>query len=203
MKVLARGLVAVLSVLMLGIVAAGVGFLAVQKRHLRTELESRLLAIAQLKVSQIVQWRAERLAEATVQAESPFMSSAVDRWMESPTPELTESLRSRLSSFQRHYQYREALLTDLDGKVRLNARWSGILFTIVDRRIRATREMTELIRDFYGPEVFDTEIPTNARLGEAPRYGVDIFRHDPSSPGALAYRALAGEFLERLERLQG
>lgn len=94
-------------------------------------------------------------------------------------------------------------LRRLDGKVRLNARGSGILFTIVDRRIRATREMTELIRDFYGPEVFDTEIPINARLGESPRYGVDIFRHDPSSPGALAYRALAGEFLERMERLRG
>lgn len=89
----------------------------------------------------------------------------------------------------------------LDGRVRFRARGSRILFTIVDRRNRATREMTELIRDFYGDDVFRTEIPINVKLSEAPRSGRDILRFDPSSPGAESYRALAREFLETVSTL--
>jgi len=48
-----------------------------------------------------------------------------------------------------------------------------------------------------GPNLFETTIPRNVRLAEAPGFGQTIFEYDPRSKGSERYLALAGEFLKR------
>jgi len=78
----------------------------------------------------------------------------------------------------------------------------GILLTQVDRRSRATKEIIEVIRKHYKTVVFETEVPINTRLSEAPSFGKSIFQHDYTSSGAIAYQALAKEVLTKLNGAQ-
>ncbi|NCG19339.1 MAG: AAA family ATPase [Rhodobacterales bacterium] len=74
----------------------------------------------------------------------------------------------------------------------------GILLTMVDSRNRLSRDVMEQTREVFGAEVFDTVIPRNVRLGEAPSHGKSIIEYDPRSTGARAYSSLALELLGRL-----
>lgn len=73
----------------------------------------------------------------------------------------------------------------------------GILLTMVDRRTRLCRDVAEQLREVFGEEVFQTEIPRNVRLGEAPSFGKPVHSYDPLCRGAVAYTNLALEFLAR------
>ncbi len=75
----------------------------------------------------------------------------------------------------------------------------GILLTLCDYRLNATREIIELIRGHYKEKVFRVEIPGNVRLKEAPSFGKDIFSYAPGSTGAEAYRLLTSEVLGRIK----
>jgi chromosome partitioning protein len=95
----------------------------------------------------------------------------------------------------------ELLLTTANVRKRLNpdlAR-AGIIITMSDGRNRLCQEVENETRSVFGAEVFTTVIPRNVRLGEAPSFGKPIVEYDPRSRGAIAYRALARELLERLE----
>ncbi len=72
-----------------------------------------------------------------------------------------------------------------------------ILLTLVDRRTRLGREVCEQAREVFGDAVYDTEIPRNVRLGEAPSYGKPVHTYDPLCRGAIAYSELAAEVLRR------
>lgn len=73
----------------------------------------------------------------------------------------------------------------------------GILLTLHDKRNRLCRDVESQIREVFGGEVFDTVIPRNVRVGEAPSHGCPVLTYDPSSRGAQAYLALAQELLDR------
>lgn len=73
----------------------------------------------------------------------------------------------------------------------------GILLTMSDARTRLSQEVESNVRKHFGELVFDTVIPRNVRLAEAPSYGQPIFSYAPTSQGALAYQALAEEVLQR------
>lgn len=73
----------------------------------------------------------------------------------------------------------------------------GILLTLADYRLNATREIGELIRAHYGKIVFKTEIRGNVKLKEAPSFGKTIFDYDDRSSGAEAYRGVVKEVLRR------
>lgn len=74
---------------------------------------------------------------------------------------------------------------------------AGILLTMVDRRTRLCRDVCDQAREVFGEEVFDTEIPRNIRLGEAPSFGRPVHVYDPTCRGAIAYTRLAQELMRR------
>jgi chromosome partitioning protein len=74
----------------------------------------------------------------------------------------------------------------------------GIVLTLVDYRVPATREIVEIIRIHNRRGVFATEIPNDSRVMEAPSHGVPLASYAPRSRGAVAYRRLTAEILKRL-----
>ena len=74
---------------------------------------------------------------------------------------------------------------------------SGILLTLYDSRTRLANEVVEEVRRQFGDAVFNTVVPRNVRLSEAPSYGTPIAYYEALSTGAQAYEALAREVMER------
>jgi chromosome partitioning protein len=71
----------------------------------------------------------------------------------------------------------------------------GVVLTMYDRRVRITEQVAQEVRDFFGEKVFDTVIPRNVRLSEAPSFGQPIVLYDLLSPGAESYMELAKEVM--------
>ena len=74
---------------------------------------------------------------------------------------------------------------------------TGVVLTMYDGRTKLSQEVAEQVRDYFGEVAFKTVIPRSVRLSEAPSYGEPIEAFDPMSRGAIAYRQLGREFLER------
>ena len=66
-----------------------------------------------------------------------------------------------------------------------------------DMRITLQQQVAEQLKAHFGDKVFNTVIPRNVRLAEAPSYGLPGVVYDPSSRGAKAYLAFAQELLSR------
>jgi chromosome partitioning protein len=73
----------------------------------------------------------------------------------------------------------------------------GILLTMFDSRNNLSRQVKEEVKKHFNNKVFNTVIPRNIRLGEAPSHGLPIIMYDLHCAGAKAYIALADEFLVR------
>jgi chromosome partitioning protein len=74
---------------------------------------------------------------------------------------------------------------------------AGMLLTMHDSRTRLGRDVEREVRQHFPDLVFDTVIPRNVRIGEAPSYGLPVTHHDPHSAGAGAYFELAKEVAAR------
>lgn len=74
----------------------------------------------------------------------------------------------------------------------------GIVLTMVDRRNQLTRNVTDDVRAVMGDKVFETTIPRNIRLSEAPSHGLPALLYDSRCAGSEAYMALAIELLDRI-----
>jgi chromosome partitioning protein len=72
---------------------------------------------------------------------------------------------------------------------------AGMLLTMHDSRTRLGRDVEREVREHFPNLVFDTVIPRNIRVGEAPSYGLPVTHHDPHSTGAEAYFELAKELV--------
>ena len=73
----------------------------------------------------------------------------------------------------------------------------GVVMTMKDNRSNLVAQVSEEVKKFFGAKVFETYIPRNIRLAEAPSHGESIVTYDINSKGADAYLALAEEFLDR------
>ncbi|NTZ43523.1 ParA family protein [Altererythrobacter sp. SALINAS58] len=74
----------------------------------------------------------------------------------------------------------------------------GIVLTMFDRRNRLTDQVSDDVRDCLGPLVFESVIPRNVRLSEAPSHGMPALVYDHSCAGSRAYISLARELIGRL-----
>ena len=79
-------------------------------------------------------------------------------------------------------------------------RIEGILMTMFDIRTKLSVEVSQDVRQNFGKQVYQTSIPRNIKLSEAPSRGMSIFEYDVSSSGAKAYGDLTKELIKRNER---
>ena len=73
----------------------------------------------------------------------------------------------------------------------------GVLLTMYDARLNLSRQVAAEAREYFGAEVFETVVPRNVRLAEAPSFGKPIILYDVASVGAQAYMNVAKELLRR------
>ena len=73
----------------------------------------------------------------------------------------------------------------------------GVILTMKDSRSNLVAQVSQEIRRFFGQKVYETAIPRNIRLAEAPSHGEPIMIYDAKSKGAVAYLSLTEEFLHR------
>ena len=87
----------------------------------------------------------------------------------------------------------ELVRTSLNDRLRI----MGVLLTMYDARLNLSQQVAAEARSVFGRIVFETVIPRNVRLSEAPSFGKPIMLYDAFSTGASAYIALAKEIIER------
>jgi chromosome partitioning protein len=90
-----------------------------------------------------------------------------------------------------------ATVKRVQGSLNTHLSIAGILLTMYDDRTNLSRDVADEIRRHFADKVYETVVPRNIRLAEAPSHGLPIFQYDIKSRGAEAYLALAREFLRR------
>lgn len=75
---------------------------------------------------------------------------------------------------------------------------TGIIITMYNGRLNLSTQVLKELKRFYADKIFSESIPRNVRLSEAPSYGMPIEYYDKNSKGAIAYRAIAKELIEKI-----
>ena len=78
-----------------------------------------------------------------------------------------------------------------------NLEIQGVVLTMYDRRNNLSDQVADEVRAFFGNKVYNTVIPRNVRLSEAPSFGKPALLYDYRCPGSEAYIRLASEVLQR------
>jgi len=79
----------------------------------------------------------------------------------------------------------------------------GIVFTMYDGRNKLSQQVVETVRENYKGNIYETLIPRNVRLAEAPSHGMPITLYESSSTGADSYRKLAAEVMSKGDEING
>ncbi|SFG72220.1 ParA family protein [Oribacterium sp. WCC10] len=79
----------------------------------------------------------------------------------------------------------------------------GIVFTMYDSRNKLSQQVVETVRQNFQGNIYDTLIPRNVRLAEAPSHGLPITLYESSSTGADSYRKLAAEVMSKGDTIYG
>jgi chromosome partitioning protein len=144
-----------------------------------------------------------RLREALVSVEDKYEFIIVDcpPSLGLLTLNALTAARSLLVPIQCEYYALEGVTELLDTLARIRRLYNpsltiqGLLLTMYDERTNLSAAVAADLRDFYGQQVFETVIPRNVRLAEAPSYGKPIILYDSQSKGAEAYFQLTKEIL--------
>ncbi len=115
-----RRLTAFLTLVLLVLLAGGARFHHAQYVSLRHEVEQNLMAIAQLKVEQIADWRSERLDEAAEIMQRPMSAQQIAPWLADPRGATPEDLLTRFGVMQKYDRYYDILVVDAGGQVRVS-----------------------------------------------------------------------------------
>ncbi len=86
---------------------------------------------------------------------------------------------------------------NVQNKINPNLKIGGIFFTMYDSRTRLAQDVVMQVKAYFKDVVFNTIIPRNIRLSEAPSHGLPICKYDPSCVGARSYKQLAEEVIHR------
>ncbi len=78
----------------------------------------------------------------------------------------------------------------------------GVVLTMHDSRTNFSNEVADEVKNFFGPKVYETSIPRNIRVAEAPSHGKPILLYDLECPGSKAYIKLASEVIDRERELR-
>ena len=73
---------------------------------------------------------------------------------------------------------------------------TGVVMTMYDSRTRLSEQVIDEVKAYFPDKVYNTIIPRNVRLSEAPSYGKPIIDYDPECKGAIAYKNLTGEVVK-------
>jgi chromosome partitioning protein len=90
-----------------------------------------------------------------------------------------------------------ATIQRVQGSLNRHLQIAGILLTMYDDRTNLSKDVAQEIRSHFAGKVYETVVPRNIRLAEAPSHGLPIFQYDIKSRGAEAYLAVAREILRR------
>lgn len=85
----------------------------------------------------------------------------------------------------------------IQDRLNKNLEIDGIVFTMYDSRTNLSTEVVENVKENIHLHIYKTLIPRNVRLAEAPSYGIPIHMYDGKSAGAIAYKNLAQEVIEK------
>ena len=87
-------------------------------------------------------------------------------------------------------------------KQRLNPKIEieGLVFTMYDNRTNLSLQVVEEVKNFLPSKIYETKIPRNIRLGEAPSYGMPVIYYERTSKGAVSYLELAEEVIQRNQK---
>lgn len=87
----------------------------------------------------------------------------------------------------------------IKGKLNASLRIEGFLLTMYDARLRLANEIFEELKGHFGDMVFNTVIPRNIRISEAPSHGVPVTIYDPDCRGTASHIQLAREIIQRYQ----
>ncbi|MEW6349339.1 MAG: PAS domain S-box protein [Thermodesulfobacteriota bacterium] len=192
-----RWLIVTTGLTLLALLAGGSWFYRVQEQRLRQSAMEDLQAVAELKVRQIVQWRFERMMDAAVLVESPFLAEAVTRWLSDPQPDLAARILDRFRVVHLHLHCVDVMLTDAGGKVRLSLadRFSSVPEHAEEAVRQAFRQRRPVMTDLHtGPGGLPPHVDV-----VAPFFPPDGTEDRPS--GAIILQIDAQEFLYPLIQL--
>lgn len=108
-----------------------------------------------------------------------------------------------LITLQSEYYALEGLSHLMETVRNVRQRWkpeleiNGVILTMFDKRLVLSRDVAEEVSRHLGPVLYNTRIPRNVRLSEAPSYGKPVLLYDARSTGAMCYLSLAKEMLQR------
>ena len=89
-------------------------------------------------------------------------------------------------------------------KVNLNPilKIRGILLTMYDKRNKLSSQVEKEARDYFKNQVYETVIPRNVRLSEAPSHGVPVLIYDKNCPGSKSYFSFTSEFINQDRQIE-
>jgi PAS domain S-box-containing protein len=167
---------------------AGFYFYENQKKSVRQEKFEELRAISDLKLSLIVNWRKDRLSDAEVILETPFLEAYVGQlFAHQGAGEVKKEILEWMQSFQEHYQYHSILLLDQKQRVRLSFPPEEEVPGSYGRKIilEAMQKRRAILSDFYRSETsgairLSLVVPILiSKMSDAPPVGTLLLRIDP------------------------